>query len=77
MGASVKIVVARRRDVVRVPLEAVNQEGGTAAVTVVKPNGASEQRDVQLGLSDDSHAEVIRGLAPGERVLAAQASNGP
>jgi HlyD family secretion protein len=77
MGASVKIVVARRHNVVRVPLDAVNQEGGSATVTVVKPSGATEQRDVQLGLSDDSHAEVVHGLAPGEKVLAAQSSNGP
>lgn len=77
MGASVRIVVSRRAGVVRAPLDAVSQEGGTATVTVVKRNGVTEQRDVKLGLSDDSHAEVVEGLAPGEKVLATQSGNGP
>lgn len=69
MNVSVRIVVAKRRDVVRVPLEAVAQEGQESTVTVVGAGGAESVRTVALGLADNKIVEIVSGLEAGERVL--------
>jgi HlyD family secretion protein len=72
MNASVRIVVAIRRNVVRVPLEAVSQgDGQSATVTVLTANGKTEVRKVKLGLSNNKDVEVRDGLNAGERVVLA------
>ena len=72
MNASVRIIVARRRHVVEVPLEAVSHDGnGHTLVTVVSASGRASTRRVQLGLADNKNVEVKRGLAAGERVVVA------
>ncbi|MEO5574946.1 MAG: efflux RND transporter periplasmic adaptor subunit [Gaiellaceae bacterium] len=69
MNVSVRIVVARRRRVVHVPLEAVAQDGDEATVTVVDAAGAQAVRIVELGLADNKIVEIRSGLKVGERVL--------
>jgi len=64
MNVSVRIIVAERRNVVRVPLEAV--VGHT--VTVVDA-GARRSVHVRLGLADNKQVEVRSGLQAGERVV--------
>lgn len=64
MNVSVKIIVAERRHVVRVPLEAVRG----ATVSVMSPSGPRTRR-VTLGLADNKQVEVTSGLRAGERVL--------
>ena len=71
MNVSVRIVVARRLDVVHVPLEAVAQDGEKATVTVVDAAGAQSVRPVRLGLADNKIVEIRSGLKAGERVLLA------
>jgi len=71
MNVSVRIVVANRRNVVRVPLEAVSQNGGAASVTVLTAAGKTVVRSVRLGLANNKEVEVRRGLKPGERVVLA------
>ena len=73
MNVSVRIVVARRLDVVHVPLEAVAQDGEKATVTVVDAAGAQSVRPVRLGLADNKIVEIRSGLKAGERVLLAAA----
>ena len=73
MNVSVRIIVAKRLGVVRVPLEAVTQDGEEATVTVVDASGAQTVRPVRLGLTDNKIVEIRRGLKPGERVLLAAA----
>ena len=70
MNASVRIVVAKRFNVVHVPLEAVAQDGGQATVTVVDAAGAQSARTVRLGLANNKVVEIRSGLKSGERVLA-------
>jgi multidrug efflux pump subunit AcrA (membrane-fusion protein) len=70
MNVSVRIVVARRRNVVRIPLEAVH--GRT--VTVVDAGGAQTPRQVRLGLADNKLVEIRSGLRAGERALIASSS---
>ena len=69
MNVSVRIVVAKRLGVVRVPLEAVAQDGEEATVTVVDDAGAQSARTVRLGLADNKIVEIRGGLRAGERVL--------
>jgi len=71
MSVSVRIVIASRRNVVRVPLEAVGDVKGEAKVTVVTGAGRREQ-PVALGLADSKYVEVRGGLRPGERVAVQQ-----
>ena len=67
MNVSVKIVVAERRNVVRVPLEAVAGQ----TVTVVGRDGTERLRHVTLGLADNKQVEIRSGLKLGERVALA------
>ena len=61
------------------PGAAVRQSGGrkrgaprrrTATVTVVLPSGAHEDRAVVVGITNRVDAEIVSGLAPGEKVIA-------
>jgi HlyD family secretion protein len=72
MNVSVKIIVAQRSNVVRVPLEAVTDQGIAGhRVTVVATGGRTSSRPVTLGLADNKQVEIRSGLRPGERVLLA------
>ncbi|MEO7836233.1 MAG: efflux RND transporter periplasmic adaptor subunit, partial [Acidimicrobiales bacterium] len=75
MGVSVRIVTAERRNVVRVPVEAVSGSGKKATVTVVSASGATARRAVKLGLADNKLTEVRSGLRSGERVRLQGGSN--
>lgn len=76
MNVSVRIVVAERRNVVVLPLEAVTGGGRTVEVTVVAPSGRQSTRAVRLGLADNKNVEVRSGLHAGERVLLGSAQGG-
>jgi RND family efflux transporter MFP subunit len=72
MNVSVRIIVASRRGVVRVPLEAVSRgESGAAVVDVVGSSGQTVSRRVTLGLANNKDVEIARGLRAGERVALA------
>jgi len=70
MNVSVRIIVARRHAVVRVPLGAVSRdEEDKAFVTVVDAKGTTSARLVTLGLTGNESVEIVRGLRAGERVV--------
>jgi HlyD family secretion protein len=72
MNVSVRILVASRRNVVRIPLEAVARRNGhNAGVTVVNADGKTSMRTVTLGLANNKDVEVKHGLTAGERVVLA------
>jgi hypothetical protein len=66
MNVSVRIVVAERRNVVRVPLEAV-----VGRTVTIAQGGAQRSVRVRLGLADNKQVEILSGLRPGERVVIA------
>ena len=69
MNVGVSIVVARKRDAIQVPLEAVNQDGDEPLVTVLDSSGeAFEERVVETGLDNGKNIEIVTGLREGERV---------
>lgn len=42
----------------------------TATVTVISPSGADEVRNVVVGVTNRVDAEIVSGLAPGEKIIA-------
>lgn len=75
MNVSVRIVVAERRGVVQVPLEAVTRdEAERPIVQVLDAAGQPIPRRVRLGLANNENVEIAKGLRAGERVLLEESS---
>ncbi len=75
LSAEVVFLVDSRRDVTRVPLDAIRWVKERGYVALFDPSVANTQqkwrwREVHLGLSDWHYAEVVSGLEPGDRVIA-------
>lgn len=73
MTATVTFTVAASDDALVVPADAVQRDGGEAAVLV--PGGAAwgntpERRTVQTGITDGKWVEITSGLQDGDAVLA-------
>ncbi len=71
-GMSVEVTISYQavKDVLVIPFDSVNFNGGTAFVTV--KSGAAkeeEQREVTLGVTDNRNYEVIGGLKLGDVVV--------
>lgn len=70
MNADVEIELAKKTDVLVVPLEAINNQDGQTIVKVKSQNSQGyENRVIELGLESDEMAEVVSGLAEGEVIL--------
>ncbi|WP_291992555.1 efflux RND transporter periplasmic adaptor subunit [Candidatus Accumulibacter sp. ACC003] len=65
-SADVEVILDVRDNVVRVPTSAL-LEGGR--VLVAGADGMLEERQVKTGLANWEFAEVLEGLAPGDRVV--------
>jgi len=70
MTANLKITVGQRQNTLLVPMLAV-QEADSGSVVLLKDptTGKSTQTPVELGLSDGTNSEVLRGLNEGDQVL--------
>jgi len=68
MFARVQLVLTKRTDVVKVPLEAVT-EGEEGKVVFLAVNGVAKIRPVTLGISVGLYVEVISGVNAGEEVI--------
>ena len=72
MFASVKILTGESDKSVAVPRDAIIYEGEAARVWVVRDKDndkAIELRRIKVGLTNGSLVEVLKGLAPGDRVV--------
>lgn len=70
MSVSVRVVVDVREDVLRIPVEAIeDREGTEATVRVRARSGEAKERQIELGLVGATYAEVRSGLREGDRVL--------
>jgi HlyD family secretion protein len=68
-GATVEVIGGDAKGAVLVPVGAIHEtEDGTSVVTVLQ-NGAQSEREVELGLQNESYAEVKSGLEAGEIVV--------
>ncbi|MGC8668278.1 MAG: efflux RND transporter periplasmic adaptor subunit [Chthonomonadales bacterium] len=75
MSARCAIVVARRKNVLRLPTDGVAGDGSDASVTLVttvpnngRPREVFTQRKIVAGLRGDSFVEIVKGLKEGDRV---------
>jgi HlyD family secretion protein len=70
MTANLTIVIGQRANVLLVPALAV-QQGDTGDVVLVQdaPDTAAVQVPVEVGLSDGTYVEVLRGLNEGDQVV--------
>jgi membrane fusion protein, heavy metal efflux system len=72
MFASVKILTGEGDKAVAVPRDAIIYEGEAARVWVVRDKDnekAIELRRIKVGLTNGNMVEVLKGLAPGDRVV--------
>ena len=69
MTVTATIVVEERKDVLAIPVGAVQRQEREQVVQVVGDDGQRETRSVTLGLSDGLWVEVREGLSEGERVV--------
>jgi len=72
LTVTVSILVAERNDVLLVPNAAITGKEGQSYVQVVSPDGTTEERTIQTGISDWQFTEVTDGLSEGEQVLVPQ-----
>ena len=74
MTATVRIELPARRGALALPLRALRREGGRAYVLLPDAGGDTAEpvrRWVRTGERDDTHVEIVDGLADGDRVLVA------
>ncbi len=72
MTAQVFFVTAGVKNAVIVPVSALHGAGASktkTAVTLVDANGAPAEREVMAGLKTRFQAEILSGLAPGDKVV--------
>ena len=67
MAVDIALIRQQRRDVIRVPAEAVKSDGERAEVWLRKGD-SFVRRDIQVGVNDGQWVEVRSGLAPGDVV---------
>jgi multidrug resistance efflux pump len=74
LSAEVFFHVESKPDVTRVPLDSIQWVKERAFVAVSDPNDRQairwNWRELKVGLSDTSYAEVLSGVEPGERIIA-------
>ena len=71
MTADVTIVTAEKHGVLLVPTTALLPKGTARVVQVVAPDGVTVREvEVQIGLADATHTEILSGLNEGDHVVA-------
>jgi HlyD family secretion protein len=65
-SADVEVIIERRDDVVRVPTQAIQQDG---TVLVLGADDKLETRKLKTGLANWAFTEIVSGLTAGDRVL--------
>lgn len=68
MFARVNITTETRKNVLRIPVEAVLEEDGQKIVYIIK-DGCACRRVIKTGLTGSSYVEVLEGLRPGDQVV--------
>jgi HlyD family secretion protein len=71
MTADVDIVADSAEDALLVPNQAieVDREAGRYYVIVQKPDGTTERLEVEIGLRDGTHTQIVEGLNEGDLVM--------
>ncbi len=70
MTVNVSIVSAEHKNVLIAPLEAIKRADNVASVSVLQPSGKQVTENIKLGIRNDTDAEVLSGLAVGDKLVA-------
>jgi macrolide-specific efflux system membrane fusion protein len=75
MTAQVYVVLNEATGVITIPSAAIAQAGrrGSTSVRVVNAQGKAEKREVKVGINNNVNAEILEGLAVGEKVVLSEA----
>jgi len=76
MTAEVTIIIASRKNVLAVPVDAVFEREGTS-IAEIMVEGESKQVPVKTGISDYEFIEIIEGLKEGDQVVLEPSVGGP
>jgi RND family efflux transporter MFP subunit len=69
MYAEAKLILKQHKDVLTVPIQALDRNSAGATVLIVDAQGRVEKRQVKLGVESSDRVEVVAGLADNERVI--------
>ncbi len=70
MNTSVRIIVAKKANAIRVPLEAVStNDADQEFVIILDKSGQQIEVEVETGLENNERIEIVSGLKPGARVV--------
>ncbi len=69
MTANIDIITNVAKDVLYLPLIALNQTDGKNAVTLRLPTGENQVRPITPGLKNETVAAIIEGLKEGDQVI--------
>ncbi len=69
MYADVRLSANSRDNALTIPIEAVRHDGNKTSVLALDPKDRVQSREVQVGVMSSDRAEILSGLAEGERVL--------
>ncbi|MCX6999120.1 MAG: hypothetical protein NT106_02315 [Candidatus Sumerlaeota bacterium] len=68
MTTNLEIIVADRQDTLIVSSEAISRKRGKRIAFVKKSVGPSEEREVEVGISNGFQTEIVKGLKEGEEL---------
>ncbi|NQW79702.1 MAG: efflux RND transporter periplasmic adaptor subunit [Polaromonas sp.] len=76
MTAQVYVVLNEAKGVITIPSAAITQSGrrGAASVRVVNAEGKAEKREIKVGMNNNVNAEILEGLAVGDKVVLSEAA---
>ena len=69
MTANVEILIEERADALLAATDAIFRRAGKSWVSVIAADGKQAEREVEIGISDGRHTEVLSGLTAGETVV--------
>ncbi|HKV80003.1 MAG TPA: efflux RND transporter periplasmic adaptor subunit [Candidatus Sulfotelmatobacter sp.] len=69
MYAEAKLILKQHKDVLTVPIQALERNSSGATVLIVDALGRVEKREVKLGVESSDRVEVVAGLADNDRVI--------
>jgi len=76
MTAQVYVVLNEAKGAIIIPSAAIEQAGrrGAASVRVVNAEGKAEKRVVKVGIDNNVNAQILEGLAVGDKVVLSEAA---
>lgn len=70
MTATAEIIVQDKKDILLLPIEALQQQQGKRYVTLMKPDGTKEEKhEIKIGIRNKTFIEVTEGLKEGDKVV--------